>query len=189
MLSSFASNLGVSVIALQRLNTAWSHADSAWIFPMLDEDGNTIGLRLRSLNGGKWAKPGSRGGLFYMRDRPPTEKCVLICEGPTDTAAAVTLGFWPIGRPNCASGIELIKATLDRLKIYKAIIAADNDEGKEISGKLVRPGIQGANNLARQIGVRHVVWIPPTKDLREFLKLGGTRATIENDVKQMMWKV
>jgi len=31
--------------------------------------------------------------------------------------------------------------------------------------------------------------VPPAKDLREFVRLGGTRAMIENTLKQTVWNV
>jgi hypothetical protein len=37
--------------------------------------------------------------------------------------------------------------------------------------------------------VRSVIWIPPTKDLREYLKQGGTRAMIESAVRDTVWQV
>ena len=54
---------------------------------MFDSEGSTIGIRLRSMRGEKWAVSGSKGGLFYDRSQQIVkEKFAVIVEGPTDTA-------------------------------------------------------------------------------------------------------
>jgi hypothetical protein len=32
------------------------------------------------------------------------------------------------------------------------------------------------------------VYVPPAKDVREFVRLGGTRAMIENTLKGLIWQ-
>ena len=182
MLVLLAHTLGVTSQSLNSLGCVWSVKHGAWAFPMLDSDGEAIGVRLRFQSAEKRAVTGSRGGLFYSDDLPEND-CCLVVEGPTDCAAGLTLGFWTIGRPSCNSGNDLIPPMMRRLGLHRAIIVADRDEIK--NG--VRAGIQGADRLSKEIGCKHVICVPPTKDLLEFLKRGGTKLWIDNDVNKMTW--
>jgi len=171
-----AEKLGVSAESLLALDVRWAPPHRAWAFPMRDGEGNVIGIRLRAEDGRKWAVQGSRNGIFMPVQGYPIR--ALVTEGPTDTAAALTLGFFAVGRPACNCGGDLIKTALTRLNIHRAIIVADRDT----------PGQQGAQKLAKQIGVRSTIWTPPAKDLREFLQAGGTRDVIDSEVSNFVWK-
>lgn len=205
--------LGVSVNSLDTLQACYSARDKAYAFPMRDADDNIIGIRLRNDKGEKWAVKGSRQGLFVPRCNIP--KLVYLCEGPTSTAAALTLGFYAIGRPNCNSGDDLVKATLKRLGIYRAVIVADNDEKEkwkclecgmmednplkcaipfvcddcnmELKMFKLTPGLTGALKLKKYLGISSVIWMPEQKDIRKFLNDGGTKAMIESQIKGMIW--
>lgn len=168
--------LGVSEHSLGALDAAYAPQHAAWAFPMRDGNGNVVGIRLRADDGRKWAVKGSRQGIFV-----PTimsQDIVLVPEGPTDTAAALTLGFYALGRPSCNTGGREIAATVRRLGIRRVVMVADNDA----------PGLQGAARVAAEIGLPHVTFVPPCKDLRQFVQLGGTRELIESQIKQQVWK-
>lgn len=180
-LGDFAARIGVSFESLQSIGAAWCRKHSAWAFPMRDGFGNTVGIRLRSLDGFKWAVTGSRSGIFWPKSQP--EKVAWLCEGPTSTAAALSLGLFAIGRPNCSSGDEILKVALERLKIYRVVIVADNDD--KPNG--LRPGFAGAWKLKKSLRLPSVIWTPPVKDIRQFLNLGGTRADIDSEIKNMTW--
>src|SRR6185295_4140079 len=98
-LSTFAATLGVKSEALEALGCAWAEPYRAWAFPMRNGDRNVIGIRLRNDAGHKWAVKGSKQGLFSPSY--PASQTGFICEGPTDTAAALSIGLWAIGRPSC----------------------------------------------------------------------------------------
>lgn len=188
-----ASDLHVSISSLVALGVTWSQQHKAWAFPMSDQDGNQIGIRLRADNGFKWAVEGSRAGVF-MPDVTtcnsfPEPRCAFLPEGPTDTAAGLSMGLLTIGRPNNNSGGDFIRLALKRLGIYKAVIVSDNDEEKQIGNRIGRPGIEGAMKLKKEIGVPSVIWMPPSpiKDMREFYKKGGTAKTILSAVKNKIW--
>jgi hypothetical protein len=68
---------------------------------MCDGYGEVVGIRLRNERG-KFAVRGSRQGVFVAG--VPAQKTLFVCEGPTDTAAAVDLGLFAVGRPNCCCG-------------------------------------------------------------------------------------
>ena len=59
----------------------------------------------------------------------------------------------------------------------KAIIVSDND----------KPGLDGARKVGGELKLPYAVYVPPAKDLREFVRLGGTRAMIENTLKGTVW--
>ncbi|MEI6148942.1 MAG: hypothetical protein WCS01_07580, partial [bacterium] len=68
-------------------------------FPMHDGTGQVCGIRTRNRDGSKRAVTGSRAGVFLPTFHDGAEP--VVCEGPTDAAAAMAMEFWPIGRPSC----------------------------------------------------------------------------------------
>jgi hypothetical protein len=134
-------------------------------------------MRLRSDEGDKWALRGSRQGVFVPSME--TEEEALVVEGPTDAAAAVSLGFYAIGRPSCTGGVREIAALCRRLGIKRLSVVADNDG----------PGIAGARAFCGQVGVRTRVVVLPAKDLREWVRNGATRQAVEACLATHQWKV
>lgn len=178
-----AEALGVWYRALYRLGAAWAPQHAAWAFPMRDGDGAIIGIRLRAKDGRKWAVRGSRAGLIYdpaLDGAAP----LLICEGPTDTAAALTLGFAAVGRPSCRGQEDLLKASLRRWR-DDVVIVADHDTPKTAG---VRPGLAGALDLARDLGRPVRVIMPGAcKDLREWVRNHASRADVCQAVSDARW--
>lgn len=186
-----AELLGVSPESLASLNMVYATEHRAWAFPMCDGYGEMIGIRLRSNYGYKWAVKGSRSGIFMPENLGTTVPTLAyLVEGPTSTAAALTMGLPAIGRPQNNAGGDLILTALRRLKINKVVIVADNDDKppSEIHPQGLRPGLNGAVKLAKELrGIRSIIWTPPTKDIRDFLKAGGTRQAIESEIKNLVW--
>ena len=183
-----SERLGVTKDSLISLGACYAHEKKAYAFPMSDGLGGYIGIRLRNAQGFKWAVPGSRQGIFLPVVPADSQlpRIAYLPEGPTDTAACLTLGLFAIGRPTCNSGNEFIAQALRRLQIYRVVIVADNDEQK-INGK--RPGLEGAIKLKKELGLNSVIWMPPApiKDVREFVNKGGTRQMIESEIKNKIW--
>jgi len=175
-LAAFAEELGVSVAAFAAVGAAWAPPHAAWAFPMCDGYGNVVGIRLRNERG-KFAVRGSRQGIFLAA--APAQKTLFVCEGPTDTAAAVELGLFAAGRPNCCCGGLDVRAYVRRHECARAVVVSDND----------KPGLDGARKVGGELGLPYAVYVPPAKDLREFVRLGGTRVMIENTLKQTVWNV
>ena len=173
-----ARDLGVSASACFWLGAVWATPQyRGWAWPMRDGYYEYVGIRLRSPEGRKWAVKGSHQGLF-LPTIDPQETC-YVCEGPTDTAAALSMGLFAIGRPSCL-GCEVEVARLfRRLDVRRAVIVADADD----------PGFNGARKLAASLPIPSVVIVPPTKDLRAFYQMGGTRAMIEALASQQVWNV
>lgn len=174
-LHALAGSLGVSEPALTALNAVYAPPHRAWAFVMRDGFNNCVGIRLRAEDGRKWAVRGSRQGIFLPQT--DTQARVYVCEGPTDTAAALSIGLYAIGRPSCCCGGDQIKTACKRLGIREAVVVADNDE----------PGLQGAERVAGELKLRTAIYVPPAKDMREFVKLGGTKQLIESDLKNTCW--
>ena len=174
--SDLAAGLGVSATSLFRLHTAWMPKRKAWGFAMLDAQGRLVGVRLRTEAGKKFSIKGGREGLFYpnltdLQDCTRGGQPLLICEGPTDTAALLTLGFATVGRPSCTGGTKHIVELTKRLQPVEVAIVADGDQ----------PGQRGAERLASAL-LAYVpsvsVITPPAKDAREWVRGGAMRADV-----------
>jgi hypothetical protein len=153
--------------------------DGTLCFPMFDGKGKVCGIRTRDVQGNKRAITGSRAGVFLSPYYGDEE--TVICEGPTDAAAALVLNFWSIGRPSCQGSELHVVDTCRRMGISRVTICADGDG----------PGIVGAKKLAdtlraAKIKVRMVT--PAShKDLRDWLKAGATREIVDQQWSQARW--
>ncbi len=147
-LERLSHELGVSVESLQRLGIGW--CGWGWTFPMTDAGGNLRGIRVRKCNGVKLAVTGSRDGLFIPDPQDDLDTLdaldtssggaspLLICEGPTDTAAMLDLGLDAVGRPSCRGGSALLVDLMRCRRPDEVVIVSDGDGA----------GRQGAESLA-----------------------------------------
>jgi len=185
-----ADNLGIIPEALIGLGAAYAKEYKAWAFPMKNEKEETVGIRLRNSKGDKWAVKGSRQGVFIPTQSVHRQDVIFLPEGPTDTAALLTLGLYAIGRPSCLTGNDILHKFVFLNKCFRVVIVSDNDELKQYGNKQARPGIEGANKLKSDLkNCISTIWIPPSpaKDIREFVKMGGTKEMIESDLKSKIW--
>jgi hypothetical protein len=172
--NSLSQQLGVSAQSLKRLRIGWD--GKAFAFPMSDSHGRTIGIRRRFPNGSKVSLKGSKTGLFIPTGLD-TGKPLFVCEGATDTGAALDLGFDAIGRPNCNSKIEMTaKAARGHSEI---VIIGDADA----------PGRAGAEKLADALTLHYpcVKIIYPAeniKDLRDWLRAGLTSQELQRIIEK-----
>lgn len=185
-LERLAGLLGVTAASLNRLQAAWAGVYRAWAFPMRSGDGQLIGIRLRAEDGSKWAVTGSRQGLF-IPDGTVGDLCerLLVCEGPTDVAAMLDLGFYAVGRPSCSGGDELLVPLVRKRDV---VILADRDEPKKRpDGSVFYPGQEGAVRLADRLVwyARGLKLIRPLKgkDARAWKATGATAKTIESVIR------
>jgi len=177
MVRGLASRLGVTEAACRAIGAAWAWPYDAWAFPMFDGAGEFRGIRLRSDSGDKWALTGSRQGIFLPEAPPPAEE-VCVCEGPTDLATLLSIGLWGIGRPSCTGGAPEI-ADFCRLHGTRRLsILADNDG----------PGRTGAERLAADVRLRARIVTLPAKDVREAVRRGAGRSTIEACINNAAWR-
>ena len=128
MLAQFASELGVTRKSLERLGCVWNAGQACWAFPMLDEAGKVIGIRLRSKTK-KYSVTHSRTGLFFdpgILDK--ASSCAWLTEGPADTAALMSIGARTvIGRSALLSGWQMLKRLLVQQGITAVTICVDNE--------------------------------------------------------------
>jgi len=177
-----AVRLGVTAGSLVRLGVAWAAPHRAWAFPMSNAKHETIGVRLRAEDGRKWAVAGSRNGLFWP-DNLAEVGPLLVCEGPTDTAAMLDLGYDAIGRPSCTGAVDMVIEVVRALKRRDVVVVADADG----------PGIDGADRLARALteaGRRPKVIRPHEgKDARAWVRAGATRAVVDTVIRNALhWR-
>ena len=182
-----AAELGVSMAALRTLSVGWSDQYGAWMFPMRNGKNEIVGYNRRFKDGSKKILAGTKAGLYIPQ--LDIQQPAFICEGGSDTAAPLDLGFFAIGRFNVSSGAQDLKQFFSINRIFKAVIVADNDSLKNLNGRQARPGIEGALRLKKELGVSSCVWQPPSpcKDVREFVKRGGTKQLIESDINKKVW--
>ena len=166
-LESLANALGVSERSLRRLGVGFDAC--AFTFPMRDGGGIVVGIRRRFQDGTKRAICGSRNGMFVPSELSGTES-LLICEGESDTAALLTLGFNCVGRPSCTGGVRMLCELAPGRDV---VVVADGD----------MPGQRGARSLASVLrmycpSVRIIEPPGNIKDARAWLRAGGTREDV-----------
>jgi hypothetical protein len=168
-----------------------------WTFPMFDGQRRICGFRTRDRDGNKRSLLGSRNGIFIPSDYDEPGQglldvlddkplVLLLPEGPTDAAAAHSIGYCAVGRPSNMGGGEQIKALLESEDRKDVIIIADRDKTKRspVDGTPFNPGIEGAMHLAQMIlsacGTLKIV-LPPgnVKDLRKWIIEGGEQVIFE----------
>ena len=181
-----------------RLLVGRSAFHGAWAFPMLDGAGKTVGIRLRAYGGSdKWAVGGSRDGLFYDPDVQPSEAAyngvkgreIVVVEGATDCIAGYALGLPCVGRSACSTGGEALRELCARLMVTRVTIVSDNDDYKfRPDGTPWRPGIEGAQALARQLRRTYRIVTPPKKDLREWYYSGLNAETFWMVADFQQWR-
>lgn len=174
LLSDCALELGLDPLSLHYFGWRWS--GFAWAIPMYSPGMTLLGIRLRGKDGKKWSIKGSHQGLFIPNS--VQDNVLMIVEGATDAAAALSIGFFAIGRPSCSGLHDMVLTFIRARKISRVILVSDNDG----------PGLAGSERLQKEIPVPSIRWIPPSKDLREFLKAGGTREVIESQIRDMIWE-
>lgn len=173
-----ASQLGVSCESLRWLGVGFD--GSAFMFPMQDAMDKCIGIHRRFPDGKKLCLKGSRLGLFCPEGKADYQT-LLICEGVSDTAAALTLGFKAIGRPGCSQCVPMTVQWCAERGISEGIIFSDNDS----SGI----GLEGAKELCKELisvvpKVKIIAPPPLYKDLRQWLKDGVNKRTIQDLIEK-----
>jgi len=175
-LDKLARELGVTSRSLEALGCVHTPYYDTWGFPMRDGNNKYVGIRVRKINGEKWCEKGSRNGLFIPQTEP--EQMALICEGPTDTSAALSLGYWAIGKPNCCGGVDFLISAVRYFGIRRVVIVSDLDD----------PGLRGATTLSLHLPVPSAVISLPAKDLRQGVRYGINRIMVDDIINQVLFR-
>lgn len=176
LLRELSESLGVSAESLTRISVGWHASGRAYSFPMRDESNAVIGIRLRNIQGKKWSITGSFNGVFIPRNLPCSGP-IHVVEGPTDTAAMITLGLSCIGRPSNTAGNGLIVNYAKRfLPRRDVVIVQNNDPIGSDARRLTEAGALALKAALLESGASLSVAIvtPPFKDVRAWLGEGMT---------------
>lgn len=179
--------LGVEARALESLDMRWCPAMKMAVVPMKSYDGTVIGMNGRHLldkdgrpSSAKMNAAGSVDGLFLPLDLDLYDGRLLVCEGASDTAAALSLGFRNVvGRSSCRTGVQLLRLFCRHRRIDAVTIVADRDKPTAEAPDGV--GMKGAQELAasladcsietgRTIAARIVQPAEGLKDLRDWYR-------------------
>lgn len=179
-LHTLAVSLRVRATSLAGLRIGYSHQYDAFTFPMYDHAGKIIGVRVRNMQGDKWAATGSRNGLFIPTLQWSEIGEVWVVEGPTDTAAMLDMEFYAIGRPSCSAAVI---STCQFLRSKRVTIVSNYDEAKtRPDGSKFYPGQEGtavlANALLEQSPEVRVIYPRKGKDVRQWKQQGATAAEV-----------
>jgi hypothetical protein len=156
---------------------------------MRDGAGQVVGIRLRAQDGRKWAVRGSREGLFYPPDLGPVEE-LIVCEGPTDTAAALSLMLDAVGRPSCSGAVAELLELVKRLRVRCLTIVADHDAPRERpDGAIYQPGLDGARRLMAELRRMARIVLLPAKDFRAWYRAGATRDQFDELARAAKWRL
>ncbi len=185
-LAELAALLGVSSESLSALGVGWAEAEelsavigkrvksAGWTFGMTNAAGEVLGVNVRGLDGGKWTLTGGKLGLFIPTTLPTLPDPVLVVEGASDTAAALTRGMAAVGRAGARAGVDLLKALL---RNRECVVVGENDaDGTRW------PGRDAAKSIARQLSEhwqRHVPWALPPSRFKDFRAWHCSGAPIE----------
>lgn len=181
-LLALAADLGVAPEALRSVGIGWAtrddlrrhyaggagwnegYPDGAFSFPERDAGGTVVGLSLRAPDGRKgFASGGARRGLVIPATLAEAADPVLVVEGPSDVAAAVTMGLAAVGRPSNTGGAEMLAELLDGRDV---LVVGERDQ--KATGDW--PGRKGAKAVAGRLAAEWeepVRWTLPPKNVKD----------------------
>ena len=175
-------NVTIGSLELLRVGVGWDTHDGARFasFPSRNADGKIIGITRRYRNGQKKTYRGTSNGVFYTPEWYKTGGVVLIVEGASDVAAAISMGICSIGRSSNIGGVPEIKRLLaEHAPGRPIVVIGENDEKphkrgihdycpKDCEGcPHCFPGKFGAEHVSEQLGCGYCMPPGSLKDLRE----------------------
>lgn len=183
-----ATHLHVCEPSLVALRVGLGSDGRSLTWPMRDARGAIIGIRMSGLPWSdsvsvKWSRRGSRAGIFLPRtprDLDPQNGHsgdLFVVEGASDTAAALGLGLWVIGRASCTSSTALVDQYVRQHRPTSLTVISDNDQAGRNGAKRLAKSL--AQDLPQSLAEVNVVFPPPPyKDLREWVASGATSSDL-----------
>jgi len=189
--SELAEHLGVADWTLDAIGVKWDGRQ--WLVPTKNAKGLITGIDTRWKNGTKMVVTDSRRGLCYADNWQDYPGPAIIVEGPSDTAAALTMHLCVIGRPSNIAGMELLTRMLGKVNRQIIFIAErDRKEHADLPDRVrqqhnpqckgclrCHPGYAGpllvAEQLQERIHRKPLVRFMPddAKDMRQWLNQSG----------------
>jgi hypothetical protein len=142
---TLATHLHVDPIAVREIGTGYDEATAAYSMPMYAATGAVCGVQRRWINtsGGpdrKEAMTGCKLGVF--RSRQPDDGLLVVCEGASDTLAALSLGYEAIGTASAGTCVDIVAAYARGRDIL--IIADANDVGRKSAVRIAAACAHGS---------------------------------------------
>ena len=118
MIELLGQELSITPDTLRRLAVGCDENGRYWTFPLRDASLRVVGINRRFRNGDKRVMLGHHIGLYIPTDLPAdlSGHTLLLCEGGSDTAAALDLGFWSIGRFSCSTCEQMVVKLVGRTR-------------------------------------------------------------------------
>jgi hypothetical protein len=169
LVNDLAHRLKVAAEALTALEVGWSAEDQAWTFPEFNGRNEICGILRRYHDDQKFVIKGGKRGLTLPAGWREKQSELFVCEGQSDTAAALSTGYRAIGRPGKAAGLKDLVHVLRDVR-EEITVVVDNDRDQP-AGQETRFLAHLANSLQKPIGR----YQPPRefKDLRDYLTHGS----------------
>ncbi len=167
-----ARDWAVSPESLRALGIGF--AEHTYTFPMRNAEGEVVGIRTRQYKDShsKHCVTDSHMGLF-IPEGVTRANVQMICEGESDTAAGVTLGFAAIGRPGqSACQEEVVRFMRHKLSACPCVVADNSKDSENWAGMLAAALVE-AGIPCRLLRVRD-----PYEDLRDWLTKSLTTAQL-----------
>ena len=150
-----------------------SRDDFVWSMPMRNAKGLIVGFRLRTTGGFKFALSGGTDGIFRSRNLL-SYKTMYVLEGPTDTAAALLMGYHAVGRPNNTGGTQEIVDFAVEQGTQNVMVVMDSDP--ETNPVARKQTLKGGNKLVFELTRMGICgktyYINGAKDAREYWQAG-----------------
>ena len=159
-----------------------SPVGDCWHIAERDGQGEVVGTSIRKADGSKTSIPSGKRGLIGDWDSLHTNRggyCgtaandpFLICEGASDLAAAMTLGFFGVSVPMAGQCADWVGEAVGHDRPHCVIVEDTGDAGERNTAallKVLRPRCERLKVLRMPEGV---------KDLREWCIGGATREMV-----------
>lgn len=197
-INQLAESLGVKPRSLAALGVGWVTASElqdhdtpcsgagCYTFPMRNHLEEVCGVRLRKPDGYKYSVKGGHNGFFSPITLPDRRARLYVVEGPTDTAALLSMGLMAVGRPSNTGGSKLIRELCKAHGVVMVTAIVDRDAPGSRAAKNTMRGVRALAAELESVRCLTRMIRPPRdiKDVRAWLNAGATAADIDRADRQ-----